>query len=60
MEDAVMRKTTLFLFHMKRFQVRFLGEVNSLYYLRYLQIYYKYYNKSEFDPPEIRDAALKV
>ena len=37
MEGAVVRKTTLLLFHMKRFLVRTLGEVNSLYSLRYLQ-----------------------
>ena len=46
---------------MKRFQVRTLGEVNSLYSLKYLIIdYYNHYNKSEFDPPEIHDVALKV
>ena len=61
MEGAVVRKKTLFLFHTKRFQVRIPGEVNSLYYLRYLQIhYYKQYNKLEINGLEIHDAALKV
>ena len=61
MEDPVVRKTTLFLFHMKRFWVLIPGEVNSLYYLWYHQIhYYKHYKKPEFDDPEIHDAAQKV
>ena len=34
MEGAVVRKTTLFLFHMIKFWVRTPGEVNSLYSLR--------------------------
>ena len=61
MEGAVVRKATILLFHMKRFRVRIPGEVNSLCSLRYLQIhYYKHYNKSEFDAPEIHHADLKV
>ena len=40
MEDTVVRKTTIFLFYMKRFRVRTAGEVNSLYSLTYLQIDY--------------------
>ena len=61
MEGAVMRKTTLFLFHMYRFRVWTPGKVNSLYSLRYLLIdYYIHYNKSDFDALEIHDVALKV
>ena len=61
MKGAVVSKTALFWFHMKRgFRVRILGEVNTLYYLRYLQNhYYKHYNKSEFEAPEIHDTDLK-
>ena len=40
LEGAVVCKTTLVLFHMNRFRVRIPGEVNYLYYLRYLQIHY--------------------
>ena len=61
MEGTVVRKTTIFLFNMKMFRVQTPDDVNSLYSLRYLQNhYYKHYNKSEFDAPEIHDAALKV
>ena len=61
MEGAVVRKTTIFLFHMKRFWVLIQGEVNILYFLWYLQIhYYKHYKKSETDDPEIHDAEQKV
>ena len=61
MEGAVVRKMTLLLFHMKRFWVRTLGEVNSLYSLRYFLIdYYKHYNKLVFNAPETHDVALKV
>ena len=60
-EGSVECKTTLVLFHMKRFQVWTPGEVNILYYLRYLVIeHYIHYNKSEFDAPKIHDVALKV
>ena len=44
-----------------RFRVWTLGEVKSLYSLRYILIdYYKHYNKLEFNAPEIHDVALKV
>ena len=60
MEGAVVCNTTLFLLRMKRFRVRIPAEVNNFYYLRYLQNhYYKHYKYSEFDAPEIHDAALK-
>ena len=61
MEGAIVRKTTLFLFHMKRFRVWTPGEVNILYCLRYLLIeYYIHYNKLEFDAPGIHDVTLKI
>ena len=44
-EGAVVHRTTLILFHMKRFWDLITGEVFSLYSLLYLQIHcYKHYN----------------
>ena len=38
MEGAVVRKTIIFLFHMKRFRAQTLGEANILYSLSYILI----------------------
>ena len=60
-EGAVVHRTTLILFHMKKFWVLIPGEVISLNSLKYIQIHYnKHYNKSDFVTPEIHDAALMV
>ena len=61
MEGVVVCKTTIFLFHIKRFPVRTPVDVNSLYSLRYLIIdYCIQLNKLEFDAPEIQEVAIKV
>ena len=60
-KGPVVNNKTYFLFHMKIFRVWTLGKVNSLCSSRYLVIdYYKHYNKSEFDAPEIHDVALEI
>ena len=53
MEGTVMRRTTIFLFHMKRFWVQSPSKVNIIKYLKVSYIdYYMYYIKNlEFDAP---------